>query len=342
MIRRLLTATVLTLATFNANAQLGKTDDVKKSLESENKDTVAWLKGGQINIGFNEGFLHNWAAGGELASISLNGLFNGYVTRLYHRQVWSNNLDLNYGLMYAYSNNMVARKTDDRIDFTSKYGVRIDTTKNFYLTALFNFKSQFTKGYDYSVKGWDTLPPTSKFLSPAYFTLALGVEYRKGSDLSLFLSPVAARLTVADVAFTSRAAAGAYGVDSGKTTRMELGAYFTGRYMVSLSKNITYKTRLDLYSNYLAKDTKNAAGVVVKKDNPGNIDILWDNLLLVKISKLMNVTVGLTMIYDNDFPYSDTYVDKATGATVKKDEPGQSIGWIQMKQIFTLGFSYKF
>ncbi len=40
---------------------------------------------------------------------------------------------------------------------------------------------------------------TSKFLSPAYFTLAAGLEYRRGSDISLFLSPLAARVTLAGV-----------------------------------------------------------------------------------------------------------------------------------------------
>ncbi len=325
---------------FTASAQLTNTDNVKKSFEMDNKDTVAWLKGGTLNIGINEGFLHNWPAGGELASLTVNGLFSGFVTRLYHRHVWSNNLDLNYGLFYAYSNDFKPRKTDDRIDFTSKHGVRLDTAKDFYFTTLFNFRSQFTKGFDYSVPGWDTFS-TSKFLSPAYFTLAVGLEYRKGTNLSLFLSPVAARYTIAQAYYTSMNKIGAFGIDSGKTSRFELGAYFTGRYIADISKTITYKTRLDLYSNYLAKDKKDAAGNVIKKDNPGNIDVMWDNLFLMKVSKYFTVSLGATFIYDNDVPYVSTYVDE-TGATVDKNEPGKGLGWLQTKQIFTLGFLYKF
>ena len=79
-----------------------------------------------------------------------------------------------------------------------------------------------------------------------------------------------------------------------------------------------------------------------RKDNPGNISVLFDNLLSWKISKYLNVTLGATFIYDNNIPYSKTYIDKATGATVAKDDPGKDLGWLQIKQVFTLGLEYKF
>ena len=334
---------VLIAGTFFVNtvlAQINKVDDVKKSLETTNKDTVAWNYGGFLNIGGNEGFLHNWAAGGELASISVNSIFSGHLDRLNHLDIWSNNLDLTYGLTYNYSTSFIPRKSDDRIDFTSKYGHRVDTNGNFYFTTLFNFKSQFTKGYDYSVPGWDT-SSTSRFFSPAYFTLALGMEYREGSDVSFFLSPVAARLTLVDKEYTSRSKVGAFGVDYNKTSQVQLGAYFSGRYLFNISKAVIYKTRVDLYSNYLAKDTKDSVGHVVKKDNPGNVTVLFDNLLSWKISKFFNVTVGALFIYDNSIPYSKTYVNTA-GATVTKDDPGKDLGWLQIKQVFSLGLGYKF
>lgn len=328
------------LFTNKASAQLGKADEVKKSLETQNKDTTAWIHSGVFSLGFNEGFLHNWAAGGELASLTTNGILSANLTRLAGRNVWSNNLDMTYGLIYAYSTGFVPKKTDDRIDFTSKYGHRIDTS-NFYITGLFNFKSQFTKGYDYSVPNYDSFS-TSKFLSPAYFTLAAGIEYRRGTDLSLFLSPVAARVTLADKYYTLMKPDGAFGIEYGKTSRFELGAYFSGRYVWNISKNTTFKTRADLYCNYLAKNSKDSTGKIVKYDNPGNIDILWDNILSLKIAKYISLTVGATFIYDNDIPYSKTYIDPSTGAEVAKNEPGEGLGWLQLKQIFTVGFEYKF
>ena len=327
-------------AVFQSHAQLKKTDDVQKELETVNRDTIAWEYGGVLDIGINEGFLHNWAAGGEIASLTVNGIFSGHLDRLHKRDIWSNNLDLNYGLNYAYSQAFWPHKTDDRIDFTSKYGYRMDTVRNFYLTGLFNFMSQFTKGYDYTLPNWQTMP-TSDFFSPAYFTTAAGLEYRKGSDISLFLSPLAARLTLANQAYTTEYPQGAFGIPYDKTSYFELGAYFSGRYQVNFNKKVTFKTRLDLYCNYLAKDTKDSTGAIIKKDNPGNISVLFDNLLSWKVSKYFNFIIGATFIYDNNIPYINTYVNSA-GVTVAKDDPGQGLGWLQVKQVFTLGFEYKF
>ena len=339
--RRIFLLLGLALTGTAAQAQLSSYEDLsKKNAETKNVDTVAWIYNGTLNVGINQGILHNWAAGGELASLTVNGLFNGSLTRYNNRILWTNNLDAAYGLFYAYSNSFVPRKTDDRIDLTSKYGYRLSDSGNFYLTALFNAKTQFTKAYNYDVPEWDTFS-TSKFLSPLYLTFAPGIEYRKGSQISVFFSPAAARFTFVDKYYTSRDEAGAFGVENGKTMRFELGAYLSARYVKDLNKMISFRSRLDLYSNYLAKNVKDELGTVVKKDNPGNIDILLDNFISFKFYKYFSINFGVVAIYDNDVPYSKTYVD-AGGMEVAKDEPMQGLGWWQIKQVMSFGFNYKF
>ncbi len=336
-----LSVALLALSFPKTYAQITKVDDVKKSLETTNKDTIAWAHGGVFNIGMNEGFLHNWSAGGELASITINGIFSGHLDKLHYRLIWSNNLDINYGLTYAYSTSFIPHKTDDRIDFTSKYGIRIDSSKRFYFTGLFNLKTQFTKGYDYTQPNFRS-SPTSDLFSPAYFTTALGVEFRKGSDVSVFFSPLAGRLTLADKKYTILTPQGAFGIPFGKTQYYQFGAYASARDQFNLGKKTIYKARLDIYSNYLAKDTKDDSGRVIKRDNPANISLLFDNLISWKITKSLNITFGATFIYDNNFPYSKTYTDPKTNLPVNKDDPGINMGWLQIKQIFALGLEKKF
>ena len=66
------------------------------------------------------------AAGGEIASLAVhNSGFHGNLTYLHNNNIWTNNLDLAYGLIYDYSNSFVPRKTDDRIDFTSNYASQL-------------------------------------------------------------------------------------------------------------------------------------------------------------------------------------------------------------------------
>jgi hypothetical protein len=328
------------LLTTVSQAQISTFDSLKNQNSiKKNIDTVAWIHSANLVMGLNEGLLHNWAAGGELASLTVNGLFNGELTRYHHRSLWATRLNASYGLFYAYSNSFIPRKTDDRIDLTSQYGYRLNPNNNFYLVGLLNAKTQFTKAYNYDVPGWDTFS-TSKFLSPLYITVAPGIEYRKGSQLSLFLSPLASRFTFVSKYYTSRDSQGAFGVKNGKTMRYELGAYFSGRYAVTITKNISYNTRVDLYSDYLAKDQVEN-GITIKKNSPGNIDVLWDNFLSIKFFKFFSLNFGLTAIYDNDVPYEKYYTDE-NGLQIPKDEPNEGLGWWQVKQVMTIGFNYKF
>jgi len=337
--RRVLLALTAFLLTEFSYAQHIPGDEIKKDIET-NKDTVAWIHGGTFHLGFDEGLLHNWSSGGEIASLTVNSRLSGSLTHLMHNKVWANNLDLAYSLYYAYSNGFKPHKMDDRIDYTSKYGFHLDSSKGMYISGLFNFKSQFTQGRDYTNPSWDTFS-TSKFLSPAYFTLAPGLEYRKGTEISIFLSPAAARLTVADKYYTSRTPSGAFGIDYNKTSRFQLGAYFSGRYQVKLSKILYFKTRLDIYADYLAKDQKDTLGNVVRKHSIGDLYVLVDSYFSWKMSKFISLTLGATLIYDNSIPYSDKYVDKI-GNSVNKNEPAMGLGWWQMKQLWALGLDYKF
>lgn len=311
----------------------------QKSIETKNIDTLAWIHNSNVSLGINQGILHNSPAGGELASLALNGLFDGTLTRYKHRKIWTTNLNAAYGLLYTYSNAFVPRKTDDRINLSSRYGYQIKDSSNFFIVGLLDARTQFTKGRDYEAPNWRDFS-TSNFLSPLYLTVAPGMEYRRGSRLSIFFSPVAFRGTFVSKDYTLRDSTGAFGVPYGKTFRFEVGAYLSARYAQQFSKHFSYRSRLDLYSNYLAKDSY-LNNKLVKEDNPGNIDILWDNYLTFTFAKYFAINIGVMAIYDNDVPYLKTYIDD-NGATQPKNEPFSGLGWWQIKEIMSIGFNYKF
>lgn len=72
-----------------------------------------------INITISQVSLTNWAAGGE-NSYSGNMLFNTFVKYNTHRFSLEHALDLGLGLQKQTSTK--TRKTDDKIDFSSKIG----------------------------------------------------------------------------------------------------------------------------------------------------------------------------------------------------------------------------
>ena len=344
--KKLLTlcAMALSLQTL-AQTHDKRSDDLQKDMarkvEAKNE---GWTRGGLLNIGLNQGLLENWVAGGERMSLAVNGQFNGFLTRIKGNTAFENTLDLYYGLNYVESNNFVPRKLDDRIDFSSRYGLQPKSwttsksklKRSTYITALFRFQSQFTPGYNYNLANFEQFP-VSEFMAPGYFTFALGATYRPNDNFSVFFSPIAARYTVVKSKYT--AAAAAFGVEKGKTSRLELGAYMTARYKTQLTKNILYNTRLDLYSNYLAKDTKDASGTyIIDKSSPANIDILWDNFFAMKISKFIGAGLGFTMIYDDDQPGQKNKTKVENGISTPTYGP---LGWWQLKQVLNIGFSYK-
>lgn len=338
--KKILFSALVVMCGYAGYAQLQNADKVysDQKYDNQNKDTIAWVKNATFNLGGNQTLLHNWAAGGELASLVVNSRLDANLFRYYGRHIWSNNLLMAYGVQANYSTNFEPRKIDDRIDFTSKYGYRLKENGNWYMTGLLNARTQFAKGYsNYDVPDWRN-NSSSNFLSPLYLMVSPGIEYRKGEMFSVFFSPAAGRMTFVDRFYTSQSPEGAFGVKKDETTRFELGAYLSARFSKDLVKNLQLKSRLDLYSNYLAKDVKDSVGTIVKKDNPGNIDIMFDNLLTYQFMKYFNVGFALTAIYDNDIPYVPAF--DAQGNKIK--EPIGGLGWWQIRQGFTLGFVYNF
>src|SRR5450755_3858401 len=277
----------LTLSLTVGNTRLTQAQNkVKELRDAANGVTVTkdphdttkqtWKTGGLYNLNFNQAALSNWSAGGDKSSLSLSTLLNIYAFYTNGKHSWDNTLDLAYGIVNTTS--LGSRKSDDRIDLVSKYGY--DVGKKWYLSGLFNFRSQFAPGYNYPNANTKVL--TSDFLAPGYLLESVGMDYKPNDNFSLFLSPITARELF--VRNDSLAAVAAFGVDSGKKFRFELGAFVSVNYTANLSKTAIYKTKLDLFSNYL--------------HNPQNISANWNNILAVKVTRLIAMNLSLAMIYD--------------------------------------------
>jgi hypothetical protein len=269
---------------FIASAQDETVKELKKASEKGIKkdpnDTIpkTWKKGGLYGINISQGSLSNWAAGGDDFSLSLNSILSLFAFYKKDKHSWDNTFDFNLG--YVKTTSLGSRKNDDRIDLLSKYGYALNSKLN--VAGLFNFRSQLFKGYTYDGDGNKTL--SSAFLSPAYILVSPGLDYKPNANLSIFVSPITARWTI--VKDDTLSARGLYGVDPGKHSNAEFGAFSSINFMKEFNKNVTYKSRLDLFSNYRRK--------------PKNVDLYFTNILNVKLSRILSLTWSVDMIYDDD------------------------------------------
>lgn len=280
--------------------------DSEKNIKKDPNDTTTrtWKKGGIYSLNVAQGSLSNWAAGGDNFSLAVNSLLSMYAFYKKDKHSWDNTFDFNLG--YVNTTSLGNRKNDDRFDLLSKYGYALTSKLN--LAGLINLRSQFFKGYTYA-DNVRTL--SSNFLAPAYLLLSAGLDYKPTTNLSIFVSPATARWVI--VKDTALANKGLYGVTPGEKSNFEFGAFATIGYIKDINKNITYKGRLDLFSNYLRK--------------PQNVDLFMSNILNVKLSKIFTATWGVDLIYDDD---------------VRLFGPNQRSAALQLKSLVGLGLLVKF
>lgn len=299
---------------------LAQIAEPEASLRAQITDTTqGWKTGGVISVNLNQASLTNWAAGGQ-NSLAVNGMLSLFANYKKGNKVWENYLDLAYGQINKDNDKGENTwwKTDDKIDFTSKYGQK--AAENFYYAALMNFKSQFDAGYKYP----DDSNKISDFLAPAFILGAVGMDYKPGERLSIFAAPLTSKFTL--VNSQKLANAGAFGVEKavyddqgnllteGEKLKSEFGGYLRVAYKLPIMENVTLQSKIDLFTNY--------------SQNPENIDINIETLLSMKVNKYISANLALQFIYDDD--------------TDIKDKDGKIGPRPQFKEVLGVGFSYKF
>lgn len=285
-------------------------------------DTSYWNNGGQIGINGSQTSFTNWAAGGE-NQIYVKGSVQLFANYLKENNSWDNLLLSELGSSRQGKQNY--RKGDDKIEFNTKYG-RKASDKWFY-SALFNFKTQFTGGYNYVDDTTKVL--LSNFLAPAYFKFGLGIDYKPNDNLSVFISPMTVKWTL--VNDENLADGGNFGLEAAirdtagnivshaKKLRTEAGALIRIAYKKDVWENVNFASILELYSNYL----KNAQ----------NIDVDWQFIFTLKVNKYLNAQLNGHLIYDDDVNIAyDSNDDGILNASGPK---------VQFTETFSLGLVYK-
>ena len=286
-----------------------------KKVSSSNLENISkkfkvespWTLSGKTNLGFSQTGITRWKSGGE-SSFSFLFSFLGKANYSKNDLTWNNTLNLYDGWIKPGGERL--QKNEDEIDLISRIGYK--AAKSWKYSAELNVKSQLFNSYDYP----DREDVISKFVSPVYINLKLGMDFNPDKNLSLLMSPLSLKMIY--VNDSSEVDVTDYGIEEGKKTYWQPGFNVDLTWNKTFSDDISYSTKYNLFLNYLDPFD----------DIP---DMDWQSTLTIQVNTFISVVARLNLKYDNDVTFA-----------VGEDEDGNTImktRW-QMKDILSVGFVY--
>jgi len=297
----------------NAHAQATKTTEV--SVETIKVDTLSIGADGSIQtatiirkiqtITLLPNFTYQIRPSGSIVQVSFKDWAEGGINSVawtaglqanskytFHPLVWENRLEFGFGQNKA--NGQSLRKTTDIIDFETnlRYGGSI-----FKPEFVATLRTQFAPGYDYDAEGE---PQISAFFDPAYLVQSIGMSYKSSDNFEASLGLAFREIITNNYTQFS---------DDTKTDKVEkidfkTGIRASGLWMVDVIEDISFKSRLQLFSAFEQLD-------------------VWDvnsrNTLQMKINDFIQTEVGVYLLFQKN----------ATGR-------------LQLQQTFSLSFGYAF
>jgi hypothetical protein len=295
---------------------------------------AVWVSGARVSLFVGQAGSKNWASGNDIFSLSANAFLDAFANRVRGKWFFNNSLIASYG--FINNDEYATIKNDDKIDFFSTVGANFQRKPDLGLAAAFNFRSQFSNGYDRDYLNQGIKRRTSGFFAPAYLTMApIGLDYHK-KNVAIYASLLGMRGVIVsnrpysyafqggvipdgmvnqkNPAKQERAVAEMYGVDPKSTIRFQAGLYISASCSKELCKNVNYSGRIDLFSDFT-------------HPAPENVDIFWTNTFYLKINSWLNAVYSLDLAYDDDIKKFGYFKDHAA---------------LQSKSILGLGVSAHF
>jgi hypothetical protein len=298
-----------------------KIDDLtkqKSALESQiadlNKQLPApvvkpWTYKGNASINVGQNLLgSDWTASyGGNSTLNLGGQTHIEANYTKGRHSWSNSFD---GTLGFFKNinvdsgvNDNINKNADVLQLSTKYLFDLQKA-NLKVGIGANFLTQFIKTYDLAKR--EKL--LSDFLAPGILDISPGLEWTPQPYLKIFLAPASGRFTFVTndtIVLRNDAAANRFGNDVDQRVRTELGARLDIVFEKELVKNLSVRSRAQLFNNY----TRPQIQIDAINSSRANIDVNWQTDLFYKLTKNIALNFGFQVLRDDDVRVTD----KATG-----------------------------
>lgn len=253
-----------------------------------------WTYYSDVELAMSQGKLTNWASGGE-NSLSLLSNLRYFWNYNRNKTSWESWVHYRFGFMKNGEEDL--RKNEDRFELNTKVGQR--AFKHWYYTAQFNMQTQLFNSYDYPTDQPRKL--VANFMSPGYFTLSLGLDFKPHDRFSLMISPIAGKWNF--VRDTAKIDPKRYGVqEEGKRYFRQAGAELYLKSNVNdILKLVNMQNELRLFMSYEEKDRYIKKGTDEEERKKFPVLVNWKLRLDFRINYFMNASINTELVYDENY-----------------------------------------
>lgn len=289
-----------------------------------------WTRGGSASLQFTQGFVSkNWYKGGE-SNFALLGTADYTFNYKNGNFTWDNLMEGKLGFVTTPSDMYHDYMTNnDYIKYTSKIGYK--AKGDWYYTLQAIGQTQFCPGYKSNVK-----EEQSKFFSPAYLNVSVGMDYKKSLDnisWTVFLGPLAYNLKYVNDPYGRTLVGGEYVEDptKGKINASAFGlkhAWDFNLYDFGVSAKAAMDWKVCKYLTWTSQATYFSPLYDCGKYK-GNVytTIDWENTFDMPLNKYFSTKVYTHLRFDD---------------SVGPDNKYNGWGYFQLTELLSFGLSYKF
>ncbi len=281
-----------------------------------------WTTNGGASLQFTQGYVSkNWYKGGE-SNFALLATADYTFNYKYENFTWDNKLEGKLGFVTTPSDTCHNYMTNqDYMKYTTKLGYKAGG--DWYYTMQAMGQTQFCPGYKTNMNG-----EISKFMSPAYLNIALGMDYKKSLEnitFSVFMGPLAYNLKFVadpwdsdDAMGNGRIAAKAFGLKYNNDFNLyDFGASAKATMDWKVCKYLTWTSQATYFSP-LYDCGKYKGNVYTTFD--------WENTFDMPLNKYFSTKLYTHLRFDDS-------VEKTPGA--------MDWGYFQFTELLSFGLSYK-
>lgn len=282
-------------------------DTEQTTLVAEEVQKRHWIRTFNASLQFSQAYVSpNWYQGGNNNVNMLGQLY--YNVKL--NQEYHPNLLFDFTAQYKLGINSAPDDTirsysisDDLLQLNTTFGIK--AANHWYYSFTGQFKTQVMNSYTSNTRNL-----RSAFLSPGELTAGVGMTYNyankpKTVTFDASIAPLSYKLMICT---NSKLDETAYGIKPNHRTASQYGSSTELKFFWQMAHNISYRSRIFAFTDY------------------SHITADWENTLQFEINRFLTTQIYAHLRYD-------TRGVSAEGTQWKK---------LQLKEILSIGFAYKF